>query len=52
VYGGQATNVAILRNHVTTVVITAQPVQTPTPFVNTVPVIDSLVVFVHQHRPG
>lgn len=52
VYGGQATNVAILRNHVTTVVITAQPVQTPTPFVNTVPVIDSLVVSSTNVAPG
>jgi len=52
VYGGQATNVAILRNHVTTVVITAQPVQTPTPFVNTVPVIDSLVVSSTNIAPG
>ena len=52
VYGGQATNVAILPNHVTTVVITAQPVQTPTPFVNTVPVIDSLVVSSTNIAPG
>jgi hypothetical protein len=51
-YVGQATNVAILHNHVTTVVITAQPVQPPAPFVNTVPVIDSLVVSSTNIAPG
>ena len=49
---GQATNVAILPNQVTTVVITAQTVQAPTPFVNTVPVIDSLVVSSTNIAPG
>ena len=44
VYNGTAVNVSIFRNHVTTVVITAQSVTTPNDFVNTVPVIDSLVV--------
>jgi hypothetical protein len=52
VYGGQATNVAILRNHVTTVVITAQSVNPSAPFVNTVPVIDSLVVSSTDVTPG
>ncbi|MGB8298573.1 MAG: metallophosphoesterase, partial [Polyangia bacterium] len=51
-YVGQATNVAILPNQVTTVVITAQSVQAPVPFVNTVPVIDSLVVSSTNIAPG
>jgi len=38
-YRGQAKNVAILRNHVTTVVITAQADNPAGPFVNTVPII-------------
>ena len=49
---GQATNVAILHNQVTTVVITAQTVQPSAPFVNTVPVIDSLVVSSTNIAPG
>ena len=52
VYNGSATNVAILRNHVTTVVIAAQSVNAPTDFVNTVPVIDSLVVSSTSIAPG
>ncbi len=52
VYVGQATNIAILHNHVTTVVITAQSVNTPADFVNTVPVIDSLVVSSTNIAPG
>jgi len=49
---GQATNIAILPNQVTTVVITAQSVQAPVAFVNTVPVIDSLVVSSTNIAPG
>jgi len=52
VYVGQATSIAILHNHVTTVVITAQPVNAPANFVNTVPVIDSLVVSSTNIAPG
>ena len=51
-YVGQATNVAILHNHVTTVVITAQPANPPAPFANTVPIIDSLVVSSTNVAPG
>ena len=51
-YVGQATNVAILHNHVTTVVITAQPATPPAPFANTVPIIDSLVVSSTNIAPG
>jgi hypothetical protein len=51
-YVGQATNVAILHNHVTTVAITAQSVNAPADFVNTVPVIDSLVVSSTNIAPG
>jgi hypothetical protein len=51
-YAGQATNVAILHNRVTTVVIAAQSVNTPADFVNTVPVIDSLVVSSTNIAPG
>jgi hypothetical protein len=51
-YVGQATNVAILHNHVTTVVITAQPANPPAPFANTVPIIDSLVVSSTNIAPG
>jgi hypothetical protein len=51
-YVGQATNVAILHNHVTTVVITAQPATPPPPFANTVPIIDSLVVSSTNIAPG
>jgi hypothetical protein len=51
-YRGQATNVAILRNHVTTVVITAQADNPPAPFVNTVPTIESLVVSSTNIAPG
>jgi len=52
VYNGQANNVAILRNHTTTVVITAQPVNPPAPFANTVPIINSLVVSSTDVAPG
>ena len=52
VYRGQAKNVAILRNHVTTVVITAQADSPPSPFVNTVPIIQSLVVSSTNIAPG
>jgi hypothetical protein len=52
VYNGSATNVAILQNHVTAVVITAQSVTSPAAFVNTVPVIDSLVVSSTNIAPG
>jgi hypothetical protein len=51
-YVGQATNVAILHNHVTTVVITAQPATPPAAFANTVPIIDSLVVSSTNIAPG
>jgi Calcineurin-like phosphoesterase len=51
-YRGQAVNVAILRNHVTTVVITAQPVNPGAPYNNAVPVIDSLVVSSTSIAPG
>ena len=51
-YRGQAKNVAILRNHVTTVVITAQADNPAGPFVNTVPIIESLVVSSTNIAPG
>jgi hypothetical protein len=41
-----------LHNHVTTVAITAQSVNAPADFVNTVPVIDSLVVSSTNIAPG
>ena len=52
VYQGQATNIAIVQNQVTTVVITAQLTNPPANFVNTVPVIDSLVVSSTNIAPG
>ena len=52
VYVGQATSIAILHNHVTTVAITAQPVQPPVPFTNNVPIVDSLVVSSVNIAPG
>jgi Calcineurin-like phosphoesterase len=52
VYQGSATNIAIVQNQVTTVVITAQLVNPPANFVNTVPVIDSLTVSSTNIAPG
>jgi hypothetical protein len=52
IYNGQANNVAILRNHTTAVVITAQPVNPPAPFANTVPIINSLTVSSTNIAPG
>ena len=52
VYQGSATNIAIVQNQVTTVVITAQLVNPPANFVNTVPGIDSLTVSSTNIAPG
>ena len=52
VYQGSATNIAIAQNQVTTVVITAQLVNPPANFVNTVPGIDSLTVSSTNIAPG
>jgi len=52
VYNGSATNIAILHDRVTTVVITAQPINPAGDFANTVPVIDSLVVSSTSIAPG
>jgi len=52
IYQGSATNIAIVQNQVTTVVITAQLVNPPANFVNTVPVIDSLTVSSTNIAPG
>ena len=52
VFGGSASDVTIVANQITTVVITAQQSQAPPAFVNTVPVIDSLVVSSTNVVPG
>ena len=51
-YAGSATGVAIMRDQVTTVVITAQQIAASVPFKNSVPVIDSLVLSSTNVVPG
>jgi hypothetical protein len=52
IYSGSAANVAIASGKTTQVAITAQQTAAPTPFVNTVPVISSLVVSSNSVAPG
>jgi hypothetical protein len=51
-YGGTASNIAIIKDQVTTVIIVAQQSNAPTPFKNAVPVIDSLVLSSTNVVPG
>jgi hypothetical protein len=51
-YGGTASNVAIIKDQVTAVIIVAQQSSAPTPFKNAVPVIDSLVLSSTNVVPG
>jgi predicted phosphodiesterase len=51
-YTGAASNVTIVQNVATSVVITAQQATAPTPFKNSVPVIDSLVLSSSNVTPG
>ncbi len=51
-YDGAASNITIIKNQVTTVLITAQQNGAPTPFKNAVPVIDSLLVSPTSITPG
>jgi Calcineurin-like phosphoesterase len=51
-YAGSASGIAIIKNQVTAVIITAQQVNAPTPFKNAVPVVDSLLVSSTNVTPG
>jgi hypothetical protein len=51
-YTGTASGVSILKNQTTTVLITAQQAISSTPFKNSVPVIDSLLVSSTNVTPG
>jgi len=51
-YVGTASNIAILKDQVATVIIVAQESNAPTPFKNAVPVIDSLVLSSTNIVPG
>jgi hypothetical protein len=51
-YTGSASGVAILKDQTITVLITAQQTTAPTPFKNSVPVIDSLLVSSTNVTPG
>ena len=51
-YTGAASGVTIVKNVVTSVVITAQQATPPTPFQNSLPVIDSLVLSSSNVTPG
>ncbi len=52
IYAGVATSVAILKDQVTAVLITAQQTTAPTPFKNSPPIIDSLLVSSTAIVPG
>ena len=51
-YAGSASGVAIVKDHVTTVIITAQQTNAPVPFKNAIPVIDSVVMSSGTIAPG
>ncbi len=51
-YAGSASGIAIMKDQVTTVIITAQQTTAPDPFQNAVPVIDSLVLSSTNVVPG
>jgi len=51
-YAGTASNIAILKDQVATVIIVAQQTSAPPPFKNAVPVIDSLVLSSTNVVPG
>ena len=51
-YTGAASNVTIVQNVVTSVVITAQQATAPTPFQNSVPLIDAFVLSSGNVAPG
>ena len=51
-YTGAASNVTIVQNVVTSVVITAQQATAPTPFQNSLPVIDAFVLSSSNVAPG
>jgi len=51
-YSGAASNIAILKDQVATVIIVAQQTTAPTPYKNAVPVIDSLALSSTNVVPG